>query len=69
MTVTITLNGIRRTGEVQPDTSLYTFLRQQGCLSVKCGCETSNCGLCTVHLDGRPVLSCSVPAFRAEAMR
>ncbi|WP_071431868.1 (2Fe-2S)-binding protein [Angelakisella massiliensis] len=66
MTVTITLNGIRRTGEVQPDTSLYTFLRQQGCLSVKCGCETSNCGLCTVHLDGCPVLSCSVPAFRAD---
>ena len=35
-------------------------------MSVKCGCETSNCGLCTVHLDGRPVLSCSVPAFRAD---
>ena len=34
--------------------------------SVKCGCETSNCGLCTVFLDEKPVLSCSVLAVRAD---
>lgn len=66
MNITVTLNGVRRTAEVAPDTSLFDFLRANGCLSVKCGCETSNCGLCTVHLDGKPVLSCSVPAVRAD---
>lgn len=66
MNITVMLNGVRRTAEVAPDTSLFDFLRANGCLSVKCGCETSNCGLCTVHLDGKPVLSCSVPAVRAD---
>lgn len=66
MTITLTLNGVRRTDEVTADATLFDYLRQHGCPSVKCGCETSNCGLCTVHLDGRPVLSCSVPAVRAD---
>ena len=57
MNITVTLNGTVRTAEVRPDTTLFDFLREQGCYSVKCGCETSNCGLCTVHLDGHPVLS------------
>ena len=47
------------------DKLLLDFLREQGCLSVKRGCETANCGLCTVLLDGVPVLSCSVLAARA----
>ena len=64
MNITVTLNGTVRTAEVRPDTTLFDFLREQGCYSVKCGCETSNCGLCTVHLDGHPVLSCSVLAVR-----
>ena len=51
--------------DVAPDTTLYDFLRAQGCASVKCGCETSNCGLCTVFLDDVPVLSCSMLAARA----
>lgn len=66
MTITVTLNGQKRTSEVAADLTLYDYLRQQGCFSVKCGCETSNCGLCTVHLDGKPVLSCSVLAVRAD---
>ena len=36
---------------------------------MKCGCETSNCGLCTVWLDEKPVLSCTVPAARVEGRR
>ena len=66
MTITVTLNGQKRTSEVAPDLTLYAYLRREGCFSVKCGCETSNCGLCTVHLDGKPVLSCSVLAVRAD---
>ena len=41
-------------------------MREQGCSSVKRGCETSNCGLCTVFMDEKPVLSCSVLAARAD---
>ncbi len=69
MKLTLTLNGIRCTDEVQADTTLFTYLREKGCLSVKCGCETSNCGLCTVWLDEKPVLSCSVPALRADGKK
>ena len=64
MTITWTLNGTKRTDEIQADTTLFTLVRACGCKSVKCGCETSNCGLCTVWLDGRSVLSCSVLAAR-----
>ena len=66
MQITVNLNGKRVTGEIAPDTVLLDFVREQGCLSVKRGCETSNCGLCTVHMDGNPVLSCSVLAARAD---
>lgn len=45
---------------------LIDFLRSQGCLSVKRGCDTSNCGLCTVLADDKPILSCSVLAARMD---
>ena len=45
---------------------LLDFVRAHGCYSVKRGCDTSNCGLCTVFLDGKPVLSCSVLSTRAD---
>lgn len=66
MTITLTLNGKKLTSEVSPDTTLLDFVRAHGCSSVKRGCETSNCGLCTVFLDQKPVLSCSVLAARAD---
>ena len=45
---------------------LYWNVRTKGCYSVKRGCETSNCGLCTVWMNKKPVLSCSVLAARAD---
>ena len=69
MKVTITLNGIPCTREVSGDRMLLDFVRDCGCLSVKRGCDTSNCGLCTVWVEGAPVLSCSYPADRADGKR
>lgn len=66
MEITLKLNGRPVTASVEPDMVLLDFLRLQGCLSVKRGCDTSNCGLCTVLMDGRPVLSCSALAARAD---
>lgn len=66
MEIKLKLNGKAITASVDPDTVLLDFLRTQGCLSVKRGCDTSNCGLCTVMLDGKPILSCSTLAVRAD---
>ena len=63
------LNNVHREAEVQPDTLLLDLLRQMGCFSVKRGCETANCGLCTVLLEGRPVLSCSMLALRVQGKK
>ena len=65
MQITLTLNGIKVTEDVAADMLLIDFVRAHGCKSVKRGCETSNCGLCTVFLDEKPVLSCSVLAATA----
>ena len=69
MKLTVTLNGKKIQEEISPDLVLLDFVRAHGCHSVKRGCDTSNCGLCTVFLDGKPVLSCSVLAARAEGRR
>ena len=66
MQITLTLNGIRVSEEIAPEMLLIDFVRAHGCKSVKRGCETSNCGLCTVFMDDKPVLSCSVLAARAD---
>ena len=66
MQITLTLNGVRVSEEIAPDMLLIDFVRARGCKSVKRGCETSNCGLCTVFMDDKPVLSCSVLAARAD---
>ena len=69
MNINFWLNGVNRHAEISPDTLLIDFLREQGCFSVKRGCETANCGLCTVLMDGRPVLSCSTLAARIEGKK
>ena len=66
MLIKLILNGKKIEADVAPDTLLIDFVRDQGCASVKRGCETSNCGLCTVFLEDKPVLSCSVLAVRAD---
>ena len=65
MLISIMLNGKKVVDDISPDMTLFKFLRAHGCYSVKCGCETTNCGLCTVFLDEKPVLSCAVLAARA----
>lgn len=60
------INGEKISEDVAPDLVLLDLLRSKGCYSVKCGCETTNCGLCTVWIDGIPMLSCAVPALRIE---
>ena len=66
MEIKLTLNGRQVVGHVDADTVLLDFLREKGCLSIKRGCDTSNCGLCTVLMDGKPILSCSTLAVRAD---
>ena len=66
MEIQLKLNGRPVRDSIDADTLLIDFVRAHGCASVKRGCETSNCGLCTVLLDGKPVLSCSVLAARAD---
>ena len=66
MEIKLKLNGRAVNASVEADTVLLDFLREKGCLSVKRGCDTSNCGLCTVLMDGKPILSCSTLAVRAD---
>ena len=66
MEIQLKLNGRPVRDSIDADTLLLDFVRAHGCASVKRGCENSNCGLCTVLLDGQPVLSCSVLAARAD---
>ena len=65
MEIKINLNGKDICRNIEPDMLLIDFVRSLGCVSVKRGCDTSNCGLCTVFVDEQPVLSCSVLAARA----
>lgn len=69
MILNLTLNGKPVSADIPENMVLLDFLRSQGCYSVKRGCETSNCGLCTVWLDEVPVLSCNMPAARVQGRR
>lgn len=69
MKISMILNGKKTEEDIAADLLLIDFVRAHGCKSVKRGCETSNCGLCTVFMDDKPVLSCSVLAARADGHR
>ena len=66
MELKFTLNGKKVATIIEADSLLIDVVRDLGCLSVKRGCETSNCGLCTVFVNDEPVLSCSMLAARVE---
>ena len=66
MKIQFRLNGKQTEAEVEANSLLLDVVRSLGCYSVKRGCETANCGLCTVWIDHKPVLSCSVLAARAD---
>ena len=69
MKISFWLNGVYRQEDVEPGSLLLDFLREHGCYSVKRGCETANCGLCTVLMDETPVLSCSMLTVRADGKK
>lgn len=65
--IVVTVNGVRREAEVEPRTLLVDFVRDDlGLTGTKIACDTSVCGACTVHLDGRAVKSCTVLAVQAD---
>jgi aerobic carbon-monoxide dehydrogenase small subunit len=67
MNVAITVNGVRREAEVEPRTLLVDFIRDHlGLTGTKIACDTSQCGSCTVNLDGKVVKSCTVLAVQAD---
>lgn len=66
MMITCQLNGRETTLDCQPGETLLDVLRAAGQYSVKRGCETGDCGACTVLLDGQPVNTCVVAAGRAS---
>lgn len=66
MIVNLTINNRKYTLDIPPDEFLITTLRNLGYLGVRQGCDTSTCGVCTVHVDGKAVLSCTVLACRLD---
>ncbi|HEX2427543.1 MAG TPA: (2Fe-2S)-binding protein, partial [Gaiellaceae bacterium] len=67
MHVGITVNGVQRDADLEPRTLLVDFIRDDvGLTGTKIACDTSHCGSCTVHLDGKAVKSCTVLAVQAD---
>ncbi len=65
--ITVTIDGERRVDDVEARVLLVHYLRDRaGKVGTPVGCDTSNCGSCTVHLDGKSVKSCSVLAVQAD---
>ena len=65
--ISLTVDGTQVTDDVEPRMLLVQYLREKlGKTGTVVGCDTSNCGACTVHLDGRSVKSCNVLAVQAD---
>ncbi len=69
MLIETTINNRRMALAIDPDEYLVDTLRKAGFLSVKRGCDTGSCGLCTVWVEGKPVLSCSTLAVRVSGKK
>jgi len=67
MNITVTINGKEHSGEVEPRTLLVEFLRYQlGLTGTHVGCDTSQCGACTIHMNGKSIKSCTLLAVQAD---
>jgi carbon-monoxide dehydrogenase small subunit len=66
MHVAITVNGVRREADLEPRVLLVDFLRDLGLTGTKIACDTSQCGACTIHLDGTAAKSCNLFAVQAD---
>jgi aerobic carbon-monoxide dehydrogenase small subunit len=65
--ISVTVDGVRYDDDVEPRMLLVHYLRERlGKTGTVVGCDTSNCGACTVHLDGRSVKSCSMLAVQTD---
>lgn len=69
MTITLYINGNEKILDCQPGDMLTEVLRKAGYVEVKKGCDTANCGACTVLIEDKPILSCSYLAVRADGKR
>jgi carbon-monoxide dehydrogenase small subunit len=70
MNISITVNGVKHEAEVEPRELLVYFLRDRLALTgTHVGCDTSQCGACTIHLNGRAVKSCTVLAVQANGAK
>jgi len=69
MIVNVDVNGRLRSFDVLPGAFLLDVLREAGYLSIRRGCDTTSCGICTVLVDEKPVPSCSYLAIRAEGRK
>jgi len=68
--ITVEVDGVSYTDDVEPRTLLVHYLREQlGKVGTVVGCDTSNCGACTVELDGQSAKSCTVLAVQADGSR
>ena len=65
--IELTINGRKTTGDVEDRTLLVNYLREnQGLTGTHVGCDTSQCGACVVHVDGKAVKSCTILAVQAS---
>lgn len=66
MKLNVKINGVKKSFEISPDEFLVDTLRNNGYIGVKQGCDTGTCGVCTIHLNGKAVLSCVLLSARVE---
>jgi carbon-monoxide dehydrogenase small subunit len=65
--ISVTVNGVSHTSEVEPRTLLVHYIREHlGLTGTNIGCDTSSCGACSLHIDGEAVKSCTVLAVQAD---
>ena len=69
MEVTLNINGVKQSHDVEPRTLLVQFIRESaGLTGTNIGCDTSSCGACTIHLNGESIKSCTVLAAQVDGM-